>query len=72
MSPIKTKPASRSLTIRAAVFAFIASILPLFGISIAPETLPALESIVAGVAAAVAIYGRIRAKTLIQFGEQQR
>lgn len=63
----KTKPATRSLTIRAAIFACIASIFPLFGIRIAPEILPALENIIAGIAAAVAIYGRIRARTLIEW-----
>jgi hypothetical protein len=68
MSLVKTKPASRSLTIRAAIIAVIASLLPLFGIRIAPDALPTLENIVSGIAAAIAIYGRIRAHTFIQFG----
>ena len=37
------------------------------GIRIAPEILPALENIIAGIAAAVAIYGRIRARTIIEW-----
>ncbi len=66
MSLVKSKSASRSLTIQAAGVAVVASILPAFGIKVAPEALPALENIVGGVAAAIAIYGRIRAKTLIE------
>lgn len=66
MSLTPTKSASRSLTIQAAGVAVIASVLPAFGVKVAPDTLPALENIVTGVAAAIAIYGRIRAKTLIE------
>jgi uncharacterized membrane protein (DUF441 family) len=66
MSLVQSKKAARSLTIRAAGVAVVASILPAFGIKIAPETLPALENVVTGVAAAIAIFGRIRAKTLIE------
>jgi hypothetical protein len=66
MSLVQSKNAARSLTIRAAGVAVVTSILPVFGIKIAPDALPALENIVTGIAAAIAIYGRIRAKTLIE------
>ena len=44
MPLVKSKLASRSLTIRAAAVTIIASVLPIFGIKIAPDVLPALES----------------------------
>ena len=66
MTFISTKRPTRSLTIIASSVAMGASFLSAFGIHIAPEALGNANDIVAGAAAAVAIYGRIRAKTLIQ------
>ena len=62
----ETKPASSSLTIRAAIVSLIASVLPVFGLQIAPDVLPNLEQIIAGIAAAIAVYGRLRARTIIE------
>lgn len=62
----ETKGLFSSLTVNASVVALAASALNAFGINLAPDVIPNAQSIVAGVAAAIAIWGRIRAKTLIQ------
>lgn len=66
MLPHQTKPAFKSLTIASALVAFVSSMLPAFGLQLAPDAVPELENIVTGVACLVAIYGRVRANTLIQ------
>ena len=59
------KAPEKSLTIQAGSVGALFSILGAFGVHISPEVLPQFEAIVTGLAAAIAIYGRIRAKTLI-------
>lgn len=59
------KGAEQSLTIQAGSVGALFSILAAFGVHISPEILPQFEAIVTGLAAAIAIYGRVRAKTLI-------
>jgi hypothetical protein len=66
MSFNQTKSAFASLTIQASAVSALATILAAFGVNIAPDALPHLNAIVAGVASVVAIYGRIRAHTLIE------
>ena len=66
MLPSQSKPATRSLTITAALVALVSAMLPVLGVQVAPDALPHLENIITGVASIVAIYGRLRANTLIQ------
>lgn len=61
----KTKSLFASLTIQGAVLSLIATLLAAFGINLAPEAMPELNTILAGLGAVIAIVGRIRAKTLI-------
>jgi uncharacterized membrane protein len=65
MGLIGTKPAFKSVTIVSALIAMAASALNAMGVNLAADVIPNLNAIVAGVAAAVAIYGRITAKTVI-------
>lgn len=65
MGLLGTKPAFKSVTIVSAAISMLASTLAALGVSLAPDVVPNLNAIVAGVAAALAIYGRIRAKTVI-------
>jgi len=62
----QTKSAFASLTIQASAVSALATVLAVFGVNIAPDAMPHLNAIVAGVASLVAIYGRIRAHTLIE------
>lgn len=66
MNEFETKPALSSLTINASLVSVLLSILAAFGVDISPEAVPQLSAILAGVSAVVAIYGRLRAKTLIR------
>jgi hypothetical protein len=65
MSFTSTKPVYNSLTVRASFLAILASGFQLFGVQLAPDVIPNLNAIITGVSAAVAIYGRARAKTII-------
>ncbi len=65
MSFLKSKSALKSLTIQASTVSIAASLLPVLGINLAPDVMPHASAVLGGIASAVAIYGRIRAKTLI-------
>lgn len=60
-----TKSPVASLTIQASAVTLALSVLSIFGISINPTAVPDLQNIVTGIAAGVAIFGRVRAKELI-------
>jgi hypothetical protein len=66
MNPTDTKPAFSSLTINASLVSVLVSALSLFGVEIAPDVLPQLTAIIVGISSVLAIYGRIRANTLIK------
>lgn len=66
MSFLKSKRAHTSLTIQASAVSIAASLLPVLGIDLAPDVVPHANAIVAGIGGAIAIFGRIRAHTLIQ------
>lgn len=61
MSFSETKGALQSTTINASIVSLIASALSAFGVDVSPDVIPSLQAIVAGVAAAIAIWGRYRA-----------
>jgi uncharacterized membrane protein (DUF441 family) len=66
MTPYDTKPALSSLTINASLISVVVSLLSVFGIEISPDALPHLTAIIVGISSVIAIYGRIRANTLIK------
>lgn len=66
MAFTQSKGPMSSLTIVSSVVAVFVSVLSAFGVEIAPGVVPQLNEIMTGLAASVAIYGRIRAKTLIE------
>lgn len=66
MSFARSKGPLSSLTIIASLIAMLVSVLSSVGIHIAADVLPMFNEVLTGIASAVAIYGRIRAKTFIE------
>lgn len=60
-----TKPAMKSVTVISGIIGVAVATLTAMGVNLAPDVLPNLNAIVSGIAAAMAIYGRITARTLI-------
>lgn len=65
MAFTQTKSMFESLTINASIATFIIAALAVFGIHLSPDAVPDLDRVLTGAAAALAIYGRLRANTFI-------